>query len=115
MSILETAIAVGLISFAIAQNVSKREGSFGVFEKLRDYWKVKEGNETYVDPEDGYAINRPKSAIARLLSCPYCSGFWATIFVTLFFADGIRSFLVVGGMAWGIQTILQNVADIGEK
>jgi len=115
MSTLEAAIAVGLISFAIAQNVSKREGSFGIFEKLRDYWKVKEGNETYVDPEDGYASSRPKSAIARLLSCPYCTGFWAILLVTLAFSYDIKSFLVVGGMAWGIQTILQNVADIGEK
>jgi len=115
MSTLEAAIAVGLISFALAQNISKREGIFGIFEKLRDYWQVKGGNETYVDPEDDYMSRRPKSAIARLLKCVFCTGFYTTFLVTLAFSYDIKSFLIVGGMAWGIQTILQNIADIGEK
>lgn len=107
---LVLAVLLGLASYAIAQTIAWREGAFGVFEKLRDSLTERGGMEIYTPANGEESERRPASHLARLVSCPYCIGFWVSLFLALPLVTIYPPYsaLVIGAAGWGVQVFLQS-------
>lgn len=71
-TVLSLLLAV-LITFALALNISKLDGPGEVFDKLR----------ISLGAYDLGPNGQPDSVMGRFIGCPYCTGTWLAIPVTL--------------------------------
>lgn len=111
MRLLIKAVVAGLGAYAIGQTVAWREGPWSIFEKLREHY-IREGTEMHTvfdDPaEEPQQVERWKSARARMLTCPYCMGMWAGLFMSLLIAKSPKELLIVWFGGTGVQVYLQS-------
>lgn len=71
------------VCYRLAQLLAFDEGPFGIFFKLR----VRAGAYDYDNQ------GRARTAIGRMMTCPYCLGIWIALPLSLY-ASGIQWYIV---------------------
>lgn len=90
-----------LVCYRITQLISREDGPFDVFHKLR----LLAGSYDYG------SNGRIRTWYGRLIKCPYCLGFWVAIPLAISL-NGVnwQTVLIWIAMA-GMQSLLQGVSD----
>ena len=98
--ILLKTVIIALAAYQIVDLLVYQDGPYNIFVKIRNMFGLYEINgENHIDESNGYNL------IANILSCPYCTNVWVTIFLfifTLIFGYNV----LIPFSAMGIITIL---------
>jgi len=102
-------VIISLATFRIIRLVSYDK----IFAFVRHWFLVRQEDGTYKKQGGG-----PRRTVAELLECVWCTGLWASLFVTaLYFADGIGRFavliLAIAAVGSFMQIFSQMIGRIG--
>jgi hypothetical protein len=88
----------GLACYRLARLITKEAGPFDVFHHLR----------SAVGVYDYGADGRSQSTLNKLFDCPYCTGVWVALLLTLCPEWQVKKFIVSWLAVAGFQAALQN-------
>jgi hypothetical protein len=91
-------ISLGLATYRLASLISREAGPFDMFVHFRSWAGVYD-----IGPD-----KKPETMLGRMIECPYCTGVWVAIFLSLLpqrwrFSKWLITVLSVAGIQMYLQ------------